>query len=46
MILGAASLVLCGLAAVPPCAAAKEKYTIDAVTMDEGHPPLIELRKS
>jgi acetyl esterase len=32
MVLGAASLVLCGLAAVPPSVAAKEKYTIDPVT--------------
>ena len=32
MALGAASLVLCGVAAVPPSAAAKEKYTIVPVT--------------
>ena len=32
MILGATSLVLCGIAAAPPPAAAKEKYTIDPVT--------------
>jgi acetyl esterase len=32
MVFGAASLVLCGLAAVPPSAAAKDKYTIDPVT--------------
>jgi hypothetical protein len=32
MILGMGSLVLCGLAAVSPSVAAKEKYTIDPVT--------------
>jgi len=32
MVLGAASLVLCGIAAVPPSAAAEEKYSIDPVT--------------
>jgi acetyl esterase/lipase len=32
MLLGAGSLVLCGLAAVSPSAAAKEKYAIDPVT--------------
>jgi hypothetical protein len=32
MVFGTASLVLCGLAAGPPSAAAKEKYTIDPVT--------------